>query len=168
MIPNFLVLFLASLIPFLFAYIYFHPKVFGGERWFKMANMNEPHLRTPVKPIKLILSMVLNFLLAIGLYNMCVHPAHVFGMVGGDTTAFQTETVRAFMDLYATNHVTFGHGMLHGLLPSFLTFVLPVLGYVVIFEKKSTKYFLVYSAYWIISLVLMGGVISQWGWKLIY
>jgi len=41
MVPNLLVLGAASLIPLLFGYIWFHPKVYGGETWYDVARLNQ-------------------------------------------------------------------------------------------------------------------------------
>jgi len=165
MLPNFPVLIGAAFIPFIFGYIWFHPRVFGGENWKRIAGLTEEQSQKPVSPFKLFLTLILNFLLAFGLYNVCVHGAGVFGMVSADTEALTSGTAKAFLDEYAMNHASFGHGMIHGFAPALMTFVLPILGYVVIFEKKSTKYLFVYLGYWFISLTLMGGVIGQWGWQ---
>lgn len=160
--PNLLVLVGASFIPFLLAYIWFHPAVFGGDKWTQIAGMSAEKGATPVKPVKLLLSIVLNFLIAFGLFSFTVHQFSIIGLLGGNTELLKTGTAAAFLAEYGSNHLSFGHGAVHGFLAT-VTFALPMLGYVVIFEKKSAKYFWVYLGYWFLSLVLMSGVICQWG-----
>jgi len=78
----------------------------------------------------------------------------------------KTGTAAAFLAEYGGRFRTFFRTFTHGLASGFaatLFFVLPVLGYVVIFEKKSSKYFLVYLGYWWICLTLMSIVICVWG-----
>lgn len=162
MTPNFLVLLAAALIPFLLATFWFHKSLFGGEKWHAMSDMSAEKAASPVKPIKLLLSLVLNALIAFGIYNFSIHESGVFGMVGGDTELMKTGTAAAFLAEYGGQFHTFTHGLAHGFAATLL-YVLPILGYVVIFEKKSAKYFWVYLGYWFISLTLMSIVICLWG-----
>jgi len=163
MIPNLPVLAATALIPFLIAYIWFHPKVFGGDTWNTLAGLSTKQSNKKVKPVKLLLSIALNFFIAFGLYNLAVHQSGVFGLVSGNVDALKTGTAAAFLSEFGANHLTFGHGMVHGVIPGVLCFVLPILGYATIFERKDTKYLLVNLGFWTISLMLMGGVISKWG-----
>ena len=161
MTPNLIVLLAASVIPFVFAYAWFHPSVFGGETWYNVAKLSGAD-RNEVSKLKLFSTLLFNVLIAFGLYNLCVHSMGAFGMVGADTALLKTGTGGAFMAEYGQNGLNFGHGAFHGL-TSTLFMVVPVLAYVTIFEKKSIKYFFVYTGYWAISLMLMGGVLCQWG-----
>jgi len=166
MVPNMFVLLGCSFIPFFIAYIWFHPKVFGGDNWKEIAGLTEKQAAITVSPLKLGLSILLNFLIAFGLYNLVVHASGVFGLMGADTEAMKVGTAGAFLAEHGQNHANFGHGAFHGAI-SFVLMVLPILGYAVIFERKSTKYLLVYTGFWIVSMAFMGGVIGQWGWNLI-
>jgi len=162
MTPNAIVILGAALIPFLLAYIWFHPSVFGGEKWHTMSDMSVEKAASPVKPFKLLLSIVLNAFMSFGIYIATIHESGIFGMVGGNTELMKTGTAAAFLAEYGGQYHTFQHGLAHGLAVTLL-YVLPVLGYVVIFEKKSAKYFWVYLSYWWASLTLMSIVISLWG-----
>ena len=163
MLPNFPILVAAAFIPFLVAFIWFHPKVFGGTTWATVAGLTPAQNETPVKPYQLGLSILLNFFVAFGLYSLAVHESGVFGMVNADTAALTTGTAAAFLAEYSGRHLSVGHGMIHGGIQTVLCFVLPILGYAVIFERKSKKYLFINLGFWIISLALMGGVICQWG-----
>lgn len=163
MVPNFLVIGASALIPFFIAYAWFHPKVFGGTTWAEVAGLTQAQNDTPIKPYQLGLSIVLNFFLAFGIYNLAVHESGVFGMVSADSAALTTGTAAAFLAEYSGRHLSFGHGMIHGGIQTILCFILPIIGYAVIFERKSKKYLFVNLGFWIVSLALMGGVISQWG-----
>lgn len=162
MLPNILVLIGASFIPMILGAIWFHPKVFGGDKWYDLAKLIGDE-RSDVSTIKLLSTMILNFLIAFGLYNLVVHQFALFSVVGGDVELLKTGTSYAFLQEYGSTFQTFKHGAFHGLMPATLMFVVPVLGYVTIFEKKSIKYFLVYLGYWAISLTIMGGILCQWG-----
>jgi len=162
MTPNVLVILASALIPFIVAIVWFHKSLFGGEKWHAMSDMSAEKAASPVSPIKLLLSIVLNAFIAFGMYILTIHEAGVFGMVGGDTELMKTGTAAAFLEEYGGVYHTFQHGLAHGLAATLL-FVLPVLGYVVIFEKKSVKYFWVYLGYWYICLTIISVVMCLWG-----
>lgn len=161
MTPNIIVLLATAIIPFLVAAIWFHPNIFGGETWYDVAKLHGSD-RSEVSKIKLFSTLVINVLIAFGLYNLCVHSMGAFGMVQANSELLTTGTGGAFMAEYGHNGMNFKHGAFHGF-TSTLFMVVPVLAYVTIFEKKSFKYFLVYSGYWTLSLMIMGGVLCQWG-----
>lgn len=163
MVPNFLVLVASAFIPFFIGYIWYHPNLFGGDNWKRTAELTDEKFNKAISPFKMILSVVLNLFLAFGIYNLAVHTSGVFGLVGAEVDLMNSGTAKAFLDEYGHNHRSFGHGMLHGFFPGVLSFVLPVIGYVAIFERKSTKYILVTLGFWTVSMILMGGVICKWG-----
>jgi hypothetical protein len=66
------------------------------------------------------------------------------------------------MSSYGTNFRNFKHGMLHGFMTA-LFLALPIICLNSQFEMKNWKYILITSGYWIVSLMLMGGIICQWG-----
>ncbi len=167
MIPNLLTLALVAFVPLVLGYIWFSESLFGGERWIQIAGINRELANKEVPLMKVIATMIPNFLIAFGLYNLIVHGSGVFGLVGGDTELLKTGTAASFLQEYGSNYLTIKHGIFHGILPGYICFVLPVLLYVVIFERKSAKYFWVYSGYWILSLAIMGAIISKWGWTLV-
>lgn len=162
MTPNFITILAAALIPFVVAIIWFHKSLFGGENWHLIAEMSTEKAATPVKPLKLALSILLNVFISFGVYILSIHESGVFGMVGGDEALMKTGSAAAFLADYGGQYHNAQHGLAHGLAATLL-FVLPVLGYVVIFEKKTAKYFWVYLGYWFVSLTLMSVVICLWG-----
>ncbi len=162
MIPNTPVVLASALIPFLFAMIWFHKNLFGGTHWHRISEMPEAKAASPVKPIKMILSLLLNVILAFGVFQFSIHELSVLGMVGGEAELAKTGTAAAFLAEYGGHFHTWTHGIAHGIGVTFF-FILPALGYVVIFEKKSAKYFWVYLGYWMICTILMSIVICLWG-----
>ena len=162
MLPNIPILIATAFIPFIMGYIWFHPKLFGGDTWYDLAKLAEND-RTDISKVKLFSTLILNFFIAFALYNACVHSMGAFAMVGGDTALLKSGVGGAFIDAYGQNHLSFGHGALHAIFPMTAFTLVPILAYVTIFEKKSFKYFLVYLGYWSISLMLMGGVLCKYG-----
>jgi len=150
MTPNFITILAAALIPFVVAIIWFHKSLFGGENWHLIAEMSTEKAATPVKPLKLALSILLNVFISFGVYILSIHESGVFGMVGGDEALMKTGSAAAFLADYGGQYHNAQHGLAH-------------VGYVVIFEKKTAKYFWVYLGYWFVSLTLMSVVICLWG-----
>ena len=163
MLPNIPVIAACAFIPFFIAYLWFHPKAFGGSNWQKTAQLTDAQMAKTIKPLQLIASIFLNLLLAIGVFIITVHGTHVLAITGPDTEAFQSGVALEFMQQYGGNFTNWQHGISHGLVVGLLFFVVPILGYAVIFERKSMRYLLVNSGFWGISLVIMACVISQWG-----
>jgi Protein of unknown function (DUF1761) len=162
MTPNPLILGAAALIPFLFAMIWFHKNLFGGAHWVRIVGLTPEQAAKTPKPTKMLLTVLLNFFVAFGLYSVCVHQSGVFSIVGGDAALLKTGTGAAFMAEYGGNFLTLKHGLFHGFLAS-LSFAMPLLGYVTIFEHKSAKYFWVNQGYWTICMMCMAAVICRWG-----
>ena len=162
MTPNIPVILATALIPFLFAMIWFHKSLFGGNTWNAIADIPESK-QGAVKPLKLALSLLLNILLAFGVFQYSIHEMAIAAMFGGDIEAMKnSEVAMALLTEYGGHFYTWTHGIAHGI-GSTVFFILPALGYVVTFEKKSAKYFWVYLGYWLICTILMSVVICLWG-----
>ena len=134
----------------------------------RVANLTEAQHNTPIKPVQLLASIALNFLLSFGVFIITVHQTHVLALTGPDLDAFKGGTALAFMEEYGDNFHTLSHGVSHGIVIGLFFFVLPILGYAVIFERKSFKYLLVNAGFWGISLVIMACIISRWGGVPVY
>ncbi len=168
MTPNFLVLGACAFIPFFIAYAWFHPKVFGGSTWQKVAQLTDAQNAVAIKPWQLLTSILLNFFIAFGLFIVTVHATHIVALHGGDAESLRASASSvAFLKEYGNNYNTLSHGIGHGLVLGFVAFVLPILGYAVIFERKSFKYLLINGGFWAISLTIMACIISRWGGVLV-
>jgi hypothetical protein len=162
---NFLVIFLASLVPLALGNIWYNPKVFGNiwmsESGIKMDDSQKVSmLRT------FGLTFVFGFFIAFGLQFAVIHQ---FGMqsmlmnhdgsidsVNGGTAIFASA-----MEKYGMAYRTFKHGALHGFMVGLLS-AIPFLGVPALFERKSNKYILIHGGFWIVCLMIMGGIICQW------
>ena len=69
-----------------------------------------------------------------------------------------------FLAVFSNSSKDFGSvfsaGMIHGFL-SGLFLAMPIIGVNALFERKSFKYTLVNGGYWIISFIVMGGIICS-------
>ena len=80
-----------------------------------------------------------------------------FGEAGSATMVYLED----FMSQFGDNYRTFKHGALHGTLTG-ITFALPIIGIVSLFERKGWAYIGIHAGYWTLTLALMGGIISAW------
>ena len=68
--------------------------------------------------------------------------------------------LKNYMDAYGNTYRTFKHGALHGFMTG-LFFCLPVIGVGALFERRSWKYTLIAGGYWVVTGMIMGGIICQ-------
>jgi hypothetical protein len=162
---NWYVSFIASIIPILVGFIWYHPRVFG-KAWLKSIHSTEEDLKGRKMLLVFGLCYLFSLMLSIALMPMVIHQMHMFSVFANDATMKDPNSasslyVKNFFDLYGTNFRTFKHGAFHGALAS-LFFALPIIGIIALFEKKTFKYVAIHTGYWLVTLALMGGVICNW------
>lgn len=161
MTPNLMIIVASALIPMFLGMAWYNPALFG-KAWLAEAGLTEDQMKANQKPLKFFLGFVCNVLLALGLFTASCHEFAVLGLVGGDETLVKTGTAAAFLAEYGGTFSRFSHGVVHGLFASFL-FAAPLIGHQCLWKGKSFKYFLIDFAFWTLCIVLMTGVIAQWG-----
>lgn len=158
---NFQSLFVAALITLLVGFIWYHPKVFGTV-WMKEAGLTEEQLKTG-NMLKIFgLTYLFSLFIASIEMTLTIHQMGALGMVGGPAKINESlPSFTAFMADYGTAFRTYKHGALHGLM-SGLFFAFPMIGINGLFERKSWRYILIHSGYWIVTLTIMGAIICGW------
>ena len=155
---NFLALLLAALSTLVVGFIWYNPKVFGNI-WMKETGLKEEDMKG-ANMIKIFgLSIVYAFLISFVLQMIVIHQFGALGMVGGDPSKAMP-SYNAFMSDYGTAFRTFKHGALHGFITG-LFMILPVIGTNALYEKRSFKYVMVTAGFWIVSFMIMGGIICM-------
>ena len=155
---NFLALLLAALSTLVVGFIWYNPKVFGNI-WMKESGLKEEDMKG-ANMIKIFgLSIVYAFLISFVLQMIVIHQFGALGMVGGDPSKAMP-SYNAFMSDYGTAFRTFKHGALHGFITG-LFMILPVIGTNALYEKRSFKYVMVTAGFWIVSFMIMGGIICM-------
>jgi len=160
---NFWLFFLVGLIPLLVGAIYYHDALLG-KKW-RQLNGFTPEFLKQGNPIILFgVSYLLSVIISFAFSGIVVHQTSFFQTMmpevmeeGSKANAYFEE----LMALYGNNFRNFRHGVTHGLLFSFL-FVLPLLAINSLFERKGWSYIFIHFGYWLISLSLMGGVMSAY------
>ncbi|MDQ6472502.1 DUF1761 domain-containing protein [Flavobacterium sp. LHD-80] len=155
---NFIALFLAAVVTLFTGFIWYHPKVFGTI-WMKENNFTEEQLKTG-NMLKIFgFTYVFSLMITMILMALTIHQSGAVGMVGGPPMLANAKpSFAAFMADYGTAYRTFKHGALHGFMAG-LFFALPIVGINGLFERKSWKYIFIHAGYWMLTLMLMGGII---------
>jgi len=155
---NFLSLLLAAFSPLVVGYVWYHPKVFGTI-WMKESGTTSEKIASSNMVGIFVFSLVYAFLITMVLQSLVIHQFGAFGMIGG-TIETAKPSYAAFMADYGNAFRTFKHGALHGFITG-LFLILPVIGIGALYERKSFKYVLVSSGHWMISFMIMGGIICM-------
>ncbi len=156
---NFLALIAAAVSALVVGFIWYNPKVFGTA-WMKASGMTEEKMKGGNMVAIFGLTLLFAFFLAFGLQFLTIHQFGALGMIGGNpATALPSYT--AFMSDYGDAYRTFKHGALHGFMAG-LFFALPIIGTNALFERKSGKYIFINTGYWIVTLMIMGGIVCAW------
>jgi hypothetical protein len=167
---NFLILLAAAVIPLIIGFIWYHPKVFGNA-WMKTTGVTPEDGKKMNMPLVFGLTFLFSFLIAFGMQFVVIHQMGLFSVLinepgfmdpsTGDVSATSEigSWYTGFMAKYGNNFRTFKHGMLHGTVFGVM-FVTPLIAINAMFERKGFKYIAINAGYWIVSLMLMGGLIS--------
>ena len=131
---NWLSMGIATIIPMVVGFIYYHPKLFGTA-WMNSLGITEEDIKKQNMAKTYGIAIMMSFLLSFFLINFNNSP--------GQEGEFDS----------------FKHGAFHGL---FLTVVIamPILMTNGLFELKNLKNIFINIGYWLITLVLMGGVLD--------
>jgi len=138
---NWLALVVAAIVPLAVGAIYYGPLF--GKVWQKEVGMTDDELKAGNYAKIFGLSLLFAFILAFTLWAQV--------MVGGGPGEAHGQAP----------FLTFKHGAFHGALLS-VFFLLPVIGTIALYERKSVRYVLLTIGYWGISMALMGGIINAW------
>lgn len=162
MASNFYMVFVIALIPLIVGAVYYNPKVVGG-LWMKVNGFTEESLQGANMLVIFSLVYLFSVLIAFILIGIVIHQSSVTSLFAndlGDTSSAGYITYTSMMAEYGDRHRSFGHGAMHGAIFA-LFMVFPLISIVSLFERRGWKYIFVHTGYWLISLVLMGGMLCQ-------
>ena len=162
---NVWVIFVAALIPLITGAVWYNPKVFGTA-WLKSSGLTEEQAASGNMAVIFGLSYVFGIFLAAMLVPIVVHQFAItsmmidevdFNVVGSESHTYFTE----IMERLGDRNRAFSHGSFHGSFAGLLL-ALPIIGTISLFERRGFKYTAIHTGYWILTMSLMGGVISHW------
>ncbi len=143
---NFIALAIATVIPMIMGFIYYHPSVLGNA-WMKANGFVKESL-TPPKPAMYLLALLCSFLLA-------------FFLWGWVTGAGGLDPMQTTDPVDGHSYVTFKHGAFHGIVFTLLVLT-PIFITMKIFEQRKWAWALVNIGYWSLTVILMSGILSAW------
>lgn len=160
---NFYMFFVTALIPLVVGFIYYNPKVFGGQ-WMKINGFTEQTLREKGNPAVIFgVCYLLACMLSLALSFIVIHQGGAVSAAMSPDGTWSPEAIadiNAYMAKYGSNFRTFGHGAVHGFIAA-LFIALPIIATNALFERRGGKYIFIHWGYWAVTLVLMGGVLCQ-------
>lgn len=154
----------AACVTLMIGFIWYHPKVLGSV-WIRESGVSEEKIKSSNMPLIIGLCFLFSLMLSAFMYVVVVHQAHIYSIFANMPDAKDPSTelgvyLKNFMDNYGKNFRTFKHGAFHGALAT-LFFVLPIIAINALFERRSYKYILVHLGYWMITLIIIGGIVCQ-------
>lgn len=157
----FLVAALAALVPLFLGFIWYHPKVFGNA-WMKACGFEEAKMKEGFNmPLVFGLTYVFGFLISFPLSGVVIHQMGFFSML--QMHFKEPATVKLFTDtlaVYGNDFRTFKHGALHGAITG-VGIALPLVAINGMFERRGFTYIAINAGYWILCLLIMGGILCQ-------
>lgn len=166
MIPNWLTMIGAALVPLIIGAVWYNPKVLGTA-WMNASGVTEEKMKGANMGVIFGLTLLFSFFISLALYSLVIHQSHVYSILAAEASANDPASelgkwLADFENRFGSYYRTFKHGALHGTIAGIL-FALPVLSVNALFERQGFKYIAINAGYWIICLALMGGIVCQWG-----
>jgi len=155
---NYLAFFVISFIPLLIGSYWYHPKSFIS-KYSKIEFAKKSELNF----VKIFILFISSFALVYGYINLIIHQMGFYEIFFTDIMLGNHESeiiVNEFLSKYGNKHRHFGHGVLHGIINSFI-FPLPFISAIAILEKKDRFYVIHHFSYWLITSAIIGGCISE-------
>lgn len=160
---NIVAVLIAALIPMIMGFIWYNPKVFGTA-WMNATGMTPEKGKQSNMVVVFGVSLIMSFLVAFILQPIVIHQLSVgslfYKLPINDAATPEGALYKQVMDLLGNSWRTFSHGSIHGFIIG-LFLIFPITTVNALFEQKGWKYIFINAGYWIVSLTIMGGIISS-------
>ncbi len=165
---NFLALIVSALVPIAMGFVWYHKSVFG-KAWMEGAGMTEEKMKGGNMALIFGLAIFFSLILAFSMSANSVHDSGVAGAMYYATNGTMMPEAGSelanwfdyFKNNLAADSYNFKHGAAHGLFMG-LFLILPVVATNAVFERRGWKYTAINVGYWIVCLILMGGILAAW------
>lgn len=163
---NYLLIFLTALVPLITGFVWFNPKVFGNA-WMSAAGVTPEMAKGSNMALIFGFTYFLGLMLTMALHPVVIHQMHIYSIFAnmegfGKEGSEIMDYIADFMAKNGQNFRTFKHGALHGAIAG-IFLVMPCIATNALFERKGFKYIAINSGFWILNLMLMGGLVCQFG-----
>ena len=158
---------IAAFIPLVLGILWFHPAL-GGKIWNKETERPMVHA---FSVLQLLTFYLLSCILAFALLGFVNHQFAVMQLFAsqegfGDPESPAQKSFETVLGLVQDRHLSFGHGAFHGFFGS-IVFIIPILAHWSMRERRGFRPVFLYWVFWAASMTLMGGVLGEWGLKII-
>jgi len=156
---NFYMIFVAALIPFVLGALWYGPLF--GTQWMKLNGFTEEYLKKGNMAVIFGVSYLMSFLFCFAMSGYSIHQSSIYGLLIPEVQEAGSQIhddAVAFFEKYGNRHRTFGHGAAHGFFFA-LCFALPIIAINALFERRGWKYIMIHWGYWLISAILIGGLL---------
>ena len=156
---NYTAFFLIAFIPLLIAAFWYHPNS-PMLKWAGVHHLVQP---SALRPLQILWAFLLSFTLVFGYINLIIHQMGFYELFFTDImkgSAEAKQITEEFLAKYGDKHRHFGHGVFHGAINAF-AFALPFIGLHALLAGKKTKYVLLHFSYWLVTSMIIGGLISE-------
>jgi hypothetical protein len=158
---NFLSPLVAAFTTLLVGFIWYHPNVLGT-LWIHEAGLTKEESEKGNMMKIFGLTFIFSIFIGIIMQSLTIHQFGALGMIGGGTKLAEAKpSFMAFMADYGTAFRSYKHGALHGFFTA-LFFAFPMIAINSLFERRSWKYILIHSGYWIVCLTIIGAIVCGW------
>ncbi len=161
---NFTAVIVAALVPMIMGFIWYNKNTFGNI-WMKEADISEEKMKSANMGIIFGVSFIMSVFLAFSLQFAVIHQFHFSSMLFkssfNDPSTELGMMYKSIMNQFGSAYRTFKHGALHGTMTG-IFMATPLVAINSLFERKSVKYILIHSGYWILCMGIMGGILSAW------
>lgn len=155
---NFLSILVSGIAALVIGMIWYNPKVFGNA-WMR-ASGTTPDGKGASFPVMLLGSFIYSLMIAMLLQTIVIHQVGAF-QATVDIKDVDPSVWNNYFEAYGNTYRSFKHGALHGFI-SGLFFALPVTGVSALYEKRGFKYTMIVGGYWIVTCMVMGGIMCAW------
>ncbi len=159
---NWYMFLVSALIPLAVGFIYYHKAVFG-KAWMNVNGFTDESMEGANMGVIFAATFFLGCLFSFFLSSLVIHQGGVFSMLAPEVmTSGSAEQIffNETMAKYGHTGRSFFHGAIHGIMTS-VFFVLPIIAINALFERRGWKYIFLHFGYWLICLILMGGLICS-------
>ncbi len=157
---NYTAFLLIAFVPLIIGVFWYHPAS-PMVKWAGIQGLKNP---LKLKPLQIIWAFILSFTLVYGYINLVIHQMGFYELFFTDIMKGSEEAKKItseFLAQYGDKHRHFGHGVFHGAINA-LVFALPFIGlHALLEQKKNTRYVLLHLSYWLVTSMLIGGLISE-------
>jgi hypothetical protein len=154
---NFPAVLVAAISSLVTGMIWYNPKVFGTA-WMRASGVTMDENKKPNMAVMFLCTFIYAFFIAFMLQFFVIHQ---WGATSAAVPDLKAPEYVTYMEKFGQTYRTFKHGMLHGAMAG-LFFALPVIGVGALYERRSFKYTLITGGYWVLTCMIMGGIICAW------